>query len=683
MDNIKNANLIPPSPNIDINTLKPFTRFCCSIGAIPTSYLIAMSYEEQLLWLCDYLQNTVIPTVNNNGEAVAELQGLYVQLKNYVDNYFKNLDVQEEINNKLDEMALNGLFDQYFSPILQQVNDIENNYRNKFVPITMGDLSQEVKEALTGGSTAVVGIDSVNTENIVDNAVNYKKVTNNIMVKQDLKYSPAYYNAQNFILNNILNFEYGSILGQTGANHYSDKKTVRTRKYITPSGDCLFVPINNNITFGVITTSLIEKPSNIYNFNPDNFSVGSINGKTGEITANAISYVTKNFLVFPSISHLKVDPNLFEFAVFYYNNTGKYLNNSGWVNDLTIDPSQSTNKYKIVIRELHGESNIMTEDFKLQFFNDVTSIWLSDEATTTGWLSSNYLLKFDGSKVYRILIRSNDTDFNTNDFDIINYLLVANNVKTQDNENVLIGKNFSILGDSFSAYNGIIPENNIPYYYGNNAGVSSVNDMWWQRLVDNYGASRLVIEASSGSSISNIGASSSNVPMSDLSRCQNLALNGINPDFIIILGGTNDFSHSNPNIGNYNGLQTFPTTNDNFRNAYALMLQRIRQKYPYADIFCCGLPLFVRTPENKYVPQQNSEPQTVVNYSNAIKEIAHLMNCQYIDLNQCGFTPTNYYPTYCIDSETRPTHPNALGQKIIGDVIASNIINFYKSKNQT
>lgn len=126
MDNIKNTNLIPPSPQIDINSLKPFTRFCCSIGAIPSSYLVSMSYEEQLLWLCDYLQNTVIPTVNNNGQAVAELQGLYVQLKNYVDNYFTNLDVQEEINNKLDEMAENGelqaILDPLFNTLSEEIN---------------------------------------------------------------------------------------------------------------------------------------------------------------------------------------------------------------------------------------------------------------------------------------------------------------------------------------------------------------------------------------------------------------------------------------------------------------------------------------------------------------------------------------------------------------------------------
>lgn len=98
-----------------IQTLKPFTKFCCSIGAIPSSYMVSLTYEEQLLWLCDYLQNTIIPTVNNNGEAVTELQNLYTQLKSYVDNYFTNLDVQTEINNKLDQMASDGTLDTILS----------------------------------------------------------------------------------------------------------------------------------------------------------------------------------------------------------------------------------------------------------------------------------------------------------------------------------------------------------------------------------------------------------------------------------------------------------------------------------------------------------------------------------------------------------------------------------------
>lgn len=91
-----------------VKGLRPFTKFLMTIGELPSSYLVSMTYEEQLIWLCNYLQNVVIPTVNNNGEAVEELQNLFVQLTEYVDNYFENLDVQEEINNKLDDMAESG-----------------------------------------------------------------------------------------------------------------------------------------------------------------------------------------------------------------------------------------------------------------------------------------------------------------------------------------------------------------------------------------------------------------------------------------------------------------------------------------------------------------------------------------------------------------------------------------------
>ena len=118
---------------INIENLKPFPKFCCSIGMIPTSYKVSLTYEEQLLWLCDFLENTVIPTVNNNGQAVEELQNLFVTLTNYVDNYFDNLDVQQEINNKLDAMVEDGtlaniinqeIFGEINSQLATNTNDI-------------------------------------------------------------------------------------------------------------------------------------------------------------------------------------------------------------------------------------------------------------------------------------------------------------------------------------------------------------------------------------------------------------------------------------------------------------------------------------------------------------------------------------------------------------------------------
>ena len=150
--------LIPPKPQIPTDSLRPFNKFCISIGMLPSSYKTSLTYEEQLLWLCNYLEETVIPAVNNNGEAVTELQNLYVELHDYIDNYFTNLDVQEEINNKLDEMATDGtltnLISNYINPIINQQNNIilafQNNVNSQLT------LQNEKIEAVESGSPIAV-----------------------------------------------------------------------------------------------------------------------------------------------------------------------------------------------------------------------------------------------------------------------------------------------------------------------------------------------------------------------------------------------------------------------------------------------------------------------------------------------------------------------------------------------
>ena len=99
--------------------LKDFTRYCMSIAQVPSSYIAGLTIEEQLLWLCSFLTNEVIPTVNNNGEAVEELQQLYVQLHDYVENYFDNLDIQAEVNSKLEDMAQSGELAELISQYLE------------------------------------------------------------------------------------------------------------------------------------------------------------------------------------------------------------------------------------------------------------------------------------------------------------------------------------------------------------------------------------------------------------------------------------------------------------------------------------------------------------------------------------------------------------------------------------
>ena len=99
--------------------LSPFKRFCMTIGELPTSYVETMSYYEMILWFTKYLGETVIPAINNNAEALKEVQNLFIELQNYVNDYFDNLDIQTEINNKLDDMAESGQLAEIIAQYLE------------------------------------------------------------------------------------------------------------------------------------------------------------------------------------------------------------------------------------------------------------------------------------------------------------------------------------------------------------------------------------------------------------------------------------------------------------------------------------------------------------------------------------------------------------------------------------
>lgn len=117
--NIKTITPNPPanfSPNVEIpNTEQPFRFWCQKV--LPLVYDDSLSYYELLCKVVDYL-NTTMKNVNTLGQDVDNINNAYNQLQDYVNNYFSTLDVQEEINNKLDEMANDGtllrLFVKYY-----------------------------------------------------------------------------------------------------------------------------------------------------------------------------------------------------------------------------------------------------------------------------------------------------------------------------------------------------------------------------------------------------------------------------------------------------------------------------------------------------------------------------------------------------------------------------------------
>ena len=127
----------------------------------------ALTNYQLLCKIVEYL-NGVIANENELTEQVTSLYNAYVSLQNYVNNYFDNLDIQEEINKKLDEMASDGtllnLIKGYIDPIYQayesRINETveEQNQAISVLTSTTNSklLEQDAKiEAVESGSPLV------------------------------------------------------------------------------------------------------------------------------------------------------------------------------------------------------------------------------------------------------------------------------------------------------------------------------------------------------------------------------------------------------------------------------------------------------------------------------------------------------------------------------------------------
>ena len=66
INKMENLEMIKPKRIQNI-----INKFCYTIGMIPTSYKMSLTYEEQIIAIGHYLETTVYPAINNNAEALA------------------------------------------------------------------------------------------------------------------------------------------------------------------------------------------------------------------------------------------------------------------------------------------------------------------------------------------------------------------------------------------------------------------------------------------------------------------------------------------------------------------------------------------------------------------------------------------------------------------------------------
>ena len=123
------------TPNLKpTNKLTPFKFFMLQNFPYIAEDFDSITTYELMCKLAEYMNN-VITNVNEQEENISNLYNAYNELQNYINNYFKNLNVQNEINNKLDEMTKDGTLaniinNEIFSNLNKKINNKISSFLN-------------------------------------------------------------------------------------------------------------------------------------------------------------------------------------------------------------------------------------------------------------------------------------------------------------------------------------------------------------------------------------------------------------------------------------------------------------------------------------------------------------------------------------------------------------------------
>lgn len=226
------------------------------------------------------------------------------------------------------------------------------------------------------------------------------------------------------------------------------------------------------------------------------------------------------------------------------------------------------------------------------------------------------------------------------------------------------GAAVSIMGDSISTFQGYIPAG---YYdfFPENGLVSDVNDTWWKRVLDEEGWTLCVNGSSSGATCVGDSTSMDN-PQCSCNEFRTGGLSGSDgtaPDIIIVYMGTNDFLQSIP-LGDNDGTRAVAEGQvAMFGDAYTLMLDKLRVKYPASRIYCCTITqVGGYGTDTPYVEMVNGVGLTTADYSARIAQIAGNKNLPVIDLQGCGIAVENLHNT-----TADGVHPTPEGMQYIAE----------------
>lgn len=143
----------------------------------------------------------------------------------------------------------------------------------------------------------------------------------------------------------------------------------------------------------------------------------------------------------------------------------------------------------------------------------------------------------------------------------------------------------SVLGDSYSTFQGYIPEGNEAWYYTpvdtSRTDVDNVTQTWWWQVINQAGCLIEKNDSYSGATVSYHGYDNQDYSArSFITRLPRLG----SPDIILIFGGTND-DWAGAELGEYQYDHHFTQADFyTYRPALAYLLQQAKERYPNVKI---------------------------------------------------------------------------------------------------
>jgi hypothetical protein len=191
-------------------------------------------------------------------------------------------------------------------------------------------------------------------------------------------------------------------------------------------------------------------------------------------------------------------------------------------------------------------------------------------------------------------------------------------------------KKVSVLGDSYSTFQGYNPENYNPFYPDANNDVKEVEQTWWSLYIKAKGYKLEQNNSWGGTTICNTGYFGRDASASSFNaRADMLG----DPDIIFVFGGTNDAWSGAP-VGEYKYSDWTKEDCKYFRPALACLLDSLQKLYPKAKLYSI----------------LNSELREDINES--MRVVCQHYNVQLIELH---------------DIDKQNGHPSISGMKSISD----------------